>query len=94
MLVLGARDRHGTERFWTCRSASPCGTCSTTGPLFVVEFATAALLLLLDPALALIGLPILLLQCLRLTAQLGLRKAERDAPRPGASVLPEEHVPR
>jgi hypothetical protein len=67
----------------------------TTGPLFVAEFTATALLLLLDPALALIGVPVLLLQCLRLTARLGVRRVERSASRSGVSVLlSEEHAPR
>ena len=66
-----------------------------TGPLFVAEFVATALLLLLDPVLAVIGVPILFLQCLRLTAQLGVRRVERSASRSGASVLlPEEHAAR
>ena len=95
VLVLGGRQSvMAPSEVWNLSVCLAVRNLLTTGPLFVGEFVTAAFLLLLDPALALIGLPILLLQCLRLTAQLGLRKAERDAPRPGASVLPEEHVPR
>jgi hypothetical protein len=47
-----------------------------TGPLFLVEIAGATAVTLIDPALALLGIPLLLLQLMRLTAQFGLRRAE------------------
>jgi hypothetical protein len=47
-----------------------------TGPLFLLEIAGAAALTLLDLPLLLLGVPILLLYLMRLTAQLGLRKIE------------------
>lgn len=49
-----------------------------TGPLFVGEFAAAALLLLLNPALALIGVPLGLLCLVRSTADLGVRRSGLD----------------
>jgi hypothetical protein len=95
VLLLGARQPlMAPSDVWNLSVCLTMRNLLTTGPLFVGEFVTAAFLLLLDPALALIGLPILLLQCLRLTAQLGLRKAERDGPRADASMSPEEHVSR
>jgi len=91
VLVLGARQPlMASSDVWNLSVCLAVRNLLMTGPLFVGEFVTAAFLLLLDPALVLIGLPILVLQCLRLTTQLGLRKAER--PRPGACVVPEEHV--
>jgi hypothetical protein len=45
-----------------------------TGPLFVVEFAAVTLLCMLDPALALIGLPLGFVLAVRWTAQLGVRR--------------------
>jgi hypothetical protein len=47
-----------------------------TGPLFLAEICGAAALTLIDPALLLLGVPIFLLSLMRLTAQLGLRRAE------------------
>jgi hypothetical protein len=46
-----------------------------TGPLFVAEFVATTLLLLLDPALGLIGLPLALLCLVRTTAVLGVGRA-------------------
>jgi hypothetical protein len=40
----------------------------TTRPLFVAELVATALLLLLDSALSLVGVPVLLIQYLRLPA--------------------------
>ncbi len=96
VLVLGARQPlMAPSDIWNLSVCLAVRNLLATGPLFVAEFAATALLLLLDPALALIGVPILLLQCLRLTAQLGVGRVERSASRSGASVLlPEEHAPR
>ena len=52
-----------------------------TGPLFLIEIAGATALTLIDPALLLLGVPLLLLQLMRLTAQFGLRRAEPGKPR-------------
>jgi hypothetical protein len=46
-----------------------------TGPLFVVEVVSAALVALVDPSLLVIGLPLALLFLMRVTAQFGLRRA-------------------
>ena len=97
VLVLGARQRPlaAPSELWNLSVCLAVRNLLTTGPLFVAEFAATAVLLLLNPALALIGVPILFLQCLRLTARLGVRRAERKASRSGASVfLPEEDAPR
>ena len=48
-----------------------------TGPLFLAEIALVTAATVIDPALLLLGLPLLLLQLMRLTAQFGLRRAER-----------------
>ena len=78
VLVLGARQPlMAPSDVWNLSVCLAVRNLLTTGPLFVAEFGAAAFLLLLDPALALLGLPILLLQCLRLTAQLGFRRSER-----------------
>ena len=96
VLVLGARrPLMAPSDLWNISVSLAVRNLPITGPLFVAEFTATALLLLLDPVLALIGVPILLLQCLRLTAQLGVRRVERSASQSGVSVLlPEEHAPR
>jgi hypothetical protein len=52
-----------------------------TGPLFLIEIAGATAVTLIDPALLLLGVPLLVLQLMRLTAQLGLRRAAPKQPR-------------
>ena len=96
VLVLGARlPGMAPTDLWNLSVCLACRNLLMTGPLCVAEFVAAALLLLLDPLLALIGVPILFLQCLRLTSQLGIRKVERNTSRPGvAALLPERHAPR
>lgn len=49
----------------------------TTGPLFLVEVGVASFLVLFDTPLVLVGVPVLLLQAMRLTAQLGIRRSEQ-----------------
>jgi hypothetical protein len=53
----------------------------TTGPLFLIEIAGATAVTLIDPALLLLGVPLLVLQLMRLTAQFGLRRAAPKQPR-------------
>ena len=50
-----------------------------TGPLFLVVVGGAAVLTWIDPALLLLGLPLLALQLMRVTANFGLRRASRKA---------------
>ena len=52
-----------------------------TGPLFLIEIAGATAITLIDPALLLLGVPLLALQLMRLTAQFGLRRAGPKQPR-------------
>jgi hypothetical protein len=47
-----------------------------TGPLFVTQLLVAALVAWADPSLVLIGLPVGLFYLMRLTAQLGLHRAQ------------------
>ena len=47
-----------------------------TGPLFLAEICGATVLALIDPALLVLGVPVLLLQCMRVTALFGLRRAQ------------------
>ena len=96
VLVLGARQPlMAPSDIWNLSVCLAVRNLLTTGPLFVAEFAATALLLLLDPVLALIGVPLALLCLIRVTADLGVRRVERSASRSGASVLlPEEHAPR
>ena len=60
-----------------CPPGWRCGTSWSPGR-FLAEIAAAALLILADPPLLLAGVPVVLLQLMRLTAQLGLRRAGQD----------------
>jgi hypothetical protein len=59
-----------------------------TGPLFLAELAAAGAVILIDPPLLIVGVPVLLLQMMRLTARLGLRRAG-----PGEAALDEGRLP-
>jgi hypothetical protein len=75
VLLLGAREPLlGTAELWCASAKLALQNVFVTGPLFLLELASAALLGFLDPALVLIGLPLAFLQLARLTARLGLRR--------------------
>jgi hypothetical protein len=78
VLVLGARrpDLAPTE-LWSMSVSLALRNVIWPSPLLVAEFGAVALLLLRDPLLALVGLPLASLALARLTADLGIRRAGR-----------------
>ena len=80
VLLLGARrpDLAPTD-LWYLSVSLAVRNLLGTSPLLVAEFVAIALLLLLDPLLALIGLPLALLSLVWLTADRGIRRADRSA---------------
>lgn len=80
VLVLGARrpDLAPTD-LWYLSVSLAVRNVLWASPLLVAEFAAVVLLLLVDPALALLGLPLAMLGLVRLTADLGIRRADRPA---------------
>lgn len=80
VLVLGARrpDLSAAD-LWYLSVSLAVRNLLWASPLLVAEFAAFALLLLADPALALIGLPLALLSLVRLAADPGIRRADRQA---------------
>ena len=60
---------------WSLCAGLAIRNLPVTGPLFLIEIAGATAVTLIDPALLLLGLPLLLIQLMRLTAQFGLRRA-------------------
>jgi hypothetical protein len=63
--------------FWTGCVRLGISNLLVTGPLFLVEIGGAAVLAWIDPPLLLLGLPLLALQLMRVTADFGLRRASR-----------------
>ena len=63
--------------FWTGCVRLGISNVLVTGPLFLTEIGGAAVLAWIDPPLLLLGLPLLALQLMRLTANFGLRRAGR-----------------
>jgi len=86
VFLLAARGQaEGTAaEFWTLCLRLAFRNLLVTGPLFVLVIGGAAALAWVDPPLLLIGLPLLTLQLLRLTADLGLSRAPREPKRPRA----------
>jgi hypothetical protein len=63
-----------------------------TGPLFLLEIGVVVAVAAADPALLLLGLPVLLLQLMRLTARLGLTRCGiKSGERPATRVRPVCH---
>lgn len=65
--------------FWTGCVRLGISNVLVTGPLFLIEIGGAAVLTWIDPPMLLLGLPLLALQLLRVTASFGLRRASRTA---------------
>jgi uncharacterized membrane protein YesL len=85
VFLLAARGRDEPEEpetaaeFWTLCLRLAIRNLLVTGPLFLAVIGSAAVLGWLDPPLLLLGLPLLALQLLRVTASLGLRRSGRTA---------------
>ncbi|HTW98953.1 MAG TPA: hypothetical protein VMD59_09260 [Acidimicrobiales bacterium] len=76
VLVLGvARPAAAPSEVWGLSLRIAAENVLLTGPLFLVELAVATLLVLLDPPLALLGVPLGLVGLLTLTARLGMRRS-------------------
>jgi len=79
VLVLGARRPElAPTDLWYMAVALAVRNVLWTSPLLVAEVVAVAVLLLLDPALAVIGLPLALLSVVRLTADVGIQRADRQ----------------
>ncbi|MGD0062118.1 MAG: hypothetical protein ABSB76_01610 [Streptosporangiaceae bacterium] len=61
---------------WTLCAGLAIRNFLVTGPLFLIEIAGATAISLFDPALLLLGVPLLLLQLMQRTAQFGVRRVE------------------
>jgi len=78
VFLLAARDPAARAAdLWSLSARLAIRNLFVTGPLFLAEIAVVTVPAVIDPALLLLGLPLLLLQLMRLTAQFGLRRAER-----------------
>ena len=73
-----AGDGPRAAEFWTLCIRLGIRNILVTGPLFLLEIAGSAALASIDPPLLLLGLPVLALQLMRLTADLGLRRDGRQ----------------
>jgi hypothetical protein len=76
VFLLAARDPAAPAAgLWSLSARLAIRNLFVTGPLFLAEIAVVTAAILIDPGLLLLGLPLLLLQLMRLTAQFGLRRA-------------------
>jgi hypothetical protein len=74
LLLLAARDdTRARADLWSLAARLAIRNLLVTGPLFLLEFAAAALLTALDPAVLFVGVPVLLLRALYRTAAWGLK---------------------
>jgi hypothetical protein len=81
VLLLAARSGPGQDtsarragELWSLCASLAVRNILVTGPLFLAEMAAATIAIITIPALALFGVPLLLLQLMRLTAERGLRR--------------------
>ena len=82
VFLLAARDPAAPATdLWSLSVRLAIRNLFVTGPLFLAEIAGVTVLTLIDPALLLLGLPVLLLHLMRLTAQFGLRRTEPKQPK-------------
>ena len=63
---------------WSLSARVAIRNLLVTGPLFLAEIAVVTVAARIDPELLLLGLPLVLLQLMRLTARFGLRRTERN----------------
>jgi hypothetical protein len=76
VFLLAARDPSlPPTEFWSLCARLAVRNLFITGPLFLTEIAGATVVTLIDPPLLLLGVPVLLLYLMKLTAQFGLRRA-------------------
>ena len=78
VFLLAARDpATAPADLWSLAARLAIRNLLVTGPLFLAEIAAGTAAAVVDPGLLLLGLPLLLLQSLRVTAQFGLRRSAR-----------------
>lgn len=78
VFLLSARDPAAPAAdLWSLSARLAIRNLLITGPLSLAEIAVIVVPAVIDPELLLLGFPLLLLQLMRLTAQFGLRRAER-----------------
>jgi hypothetical protein len=78
--LLAARDPAApVADLWSLSARLAIRNLFLTGPLFLAEIAAVTAATLIDPELLFLGLPLFLLQLMRLTAQFGLRRAGQKA---------------
>jgi len=77
LFLLTAREPSWSPAdLWSLCAALAIRNLLVTGPLFLIEIGGATAVTVIDPALLLLGVPLLLLQLMKLTAQFGFRRAE------------------
>ncbi|MGD0554490.1 MAG: hypothetical protein ABSA93_05860 [Streptosporangiaceae bacterium] len=71
----GDGDQRPLPDLWSAAARLSLANLLITGPLFLAEVGVASAAIVIDPGLALLGLPLLTLQMMKLTARLGIRRA-------------------
>jgi len=71
----GSGDQRPLPDLWSAAARLSLANLLITGPLFLAEVGVASAAIVIDPGLALLGLPLLTLQMMKLTARLGIRRA-------------------
>ena len=74
-LLAGRHPSAKVLELWSVCARLAVRNMVRTGPLFVVEIAVAAFLILFDTPLVLVGVPVVTLQVMRVTARAGLARS-------------------
>jgi hypothetical protein len=73
--VLALAGTRPAGELWSLCATLAVRNIAVTGPLFLLEISGATALIVAIPAFALFGVPVMLLQLMRVTARLGLGRA-------------------
>jgi hypothetical protein len=74
--LMARRPELPAVELWSLCARLAARNVFVTGPLFLIEICGAAAVIMTDPGLLVLGVPILLLQFMRITALFGLRRAQ------------------
>ena len=76
VLLVGRYPLASSTELWWVSMQLAIRSLLITGPLFVFQMVAATVLGILDPALLLLGVPVILVNVLRATADMGLRRVQ------------------
>jgi hypothetical protein len=89
LLLVARQSPRPAAEIWSISISLALRNLFVTGPLFLVELGAATFIALLDPALLVIGLPIVVLALMRRTAQFGVGRGSPPRGGPSGYLVPQ-----